>query len=254
MDKEVQEILGWLIGFANMDLANLRPEEKIKATDEAEKYLFPKTEIDQLKRDYPLIDYLIGVRGDEVGLSSQIGNWVCETKWMFNIPPSDSSKYWDIVLKTQESLKRALDYVYHLAENGHSRRLEITEDLKNENFLYYFKAENESLNFCLLPQASGPQEYIRFKVLKLFDKVPMKALRKCKECKKWFIDFTKRKKYFCFKTCTWKLHGRRYRQKPEYIKAHRESVRKAYRRAKAKERKVPYDKVKIQKRRDRKEE
>jgi hypothetical protein len=46
----------------------------------------------------------------------------------------------------------------------------------------------------------------------LLDGLPENIIKKCDECKRFFIDNSKRKRRFCNLTCGWKYHSREKRE------------------------------------------
>lgn len=86
--------------------------------------------------------------------------------------------------------------------------------------------------------------------------IPPGSIRTCRECGKYFLHLSKKERYFCSPKCTSKAMARKVRDKdPEkYKKKQRKIMQRRYREKKAKELGIPSSKVKLQRRRPRKED
>ncbi|MBM4334049.1 MAG: hypothetical protein FJ117_23010 [Deltaproteobacteria bacterium] len=75
------------------------------------------------------------------------------------------------------------------------------------------------------------------------------SVKECRECGNFFLHLSKKPKYYCNFRCTSKAASRKRREQnsEKYREDQREIMRRKYREIKAKERGVPVNKVRIQK-------
>jgi len=81
------------------------------------------------------------------------------------------------------------------------------------------------------------------------DRIPLEAIKVCKQCGRYFVHVSKKVRDFCTSKCTSRAMSKRRRDAdPEgYRATQREIMRKKYQVLKAKQRGVPPGRVKIQK-------
>lgn len=95
---------------------------------------------------------------------------------------------------------------------------------------YHLDRKARVFRMMINPSITTFAEGFRFSLYHLLGGFPAKVIQRCKECKKLFLNFTMRKKYFCSNKCLWKFNAEKARNKdPEaYRKKQAEIMRKRY--------------------------
>jgi len=214
-------LLNWYVGFINADLETTPEPDKWKLAAEISRLAVPKN----LRRpDEP---------PDEIrqGILEIIGPGLAKKTGLKSI---------------QKALKDFLDYLFvqktriedgkglwrddsdfeffpSLGTARMNMRVVAVADLKykaqrgEEGMLYRHTADNlEHAAIRVEYEGSTKQETLLFQFVRLLEDVPLKALRTCKECGKYFIHLSTREREYCSNLC-----ASRYgvREKRELLKS-----------------------------------
>jgi hypothetical protein len=202
VDPKKQETLEWFVNYAQMDLDadKIRPGDKAKLTIEAGEYLFPqKKELDSLLPFAP-------------------------ASWAFE--QSSPEEYWKKIVLSQAVIRLRLGAFLFQREAGYkgtgwSQKQEVVTEMTRGD---------KAFSFSYLPITKTLNEYLEFKVDRLFDGVPVSTLNRCPGCKKLFLNFTLREKKYCSRQCLWRVSAEKYREAhgEEYRAKMKKLMRKRY--------------------------
>ena len=244
-NKEVikkKEALKWYVDFANMDLETIKPGDKAKLLIESEEYLYPKEEVDELKKPKPhsyrefIYEILrkdlpqekvesaariVMEQSPDEPMSQE------ETKtleWAFQDVSSikESAEYWKKI-----SILQKLIQVYFKLFSMSTKLLNDVRRVENMMIRISWN-KNQPFTISYFPITESQPNYINFRIFRLLEGFPGHAISICPVCNKVFLNTTFRKKEFCSPNCMWKNNSAKQRKKdPEkYRKYQRELMRK----------------------------
>lgn len=232
MDEKVRA-LEWFVQFANMDLDTLSLGDRAKILVESEEFLFSRSKGYSIQQVGPIVGQKKRIISENNSVAS------------FKDVPRDSPEYWVRVLESQAKIKKRLENF--LSPNGNIRL--------SLNKVSVWLVWNDTFRLSLRPITKSYEDYLDLKLFGLLDNLPYATIQKCPGCKKFFLNPSLRRKKFCSPRCMWRVNAEKRRQAdPEgYRKNQRDLMRKKYIEKQAQERGVSVDKIKLQKRRRRKE-
>jgi hypothetical protein len=268
MKQENIEALQWFVDyFANLDLENIKPGDKAKLLIEADEYLWPTKELEELAASFELTQVLSS------GAMDRFMGWAQIDK--------ESPQYWTAIVESQRSVRGVfLDTVLTAAPlslgiglGGSFMSADTVPDAptasaepsemptvswnvasghhvpapqmlwgKDTMLWWVGKGGNElkkpyTLKF--LPIADSQKNYLFLKILRLLDGFPAHAIRRCPGCERFFFNPTKREKTFCGNRCMWRVNTakRREADKEGYNEYQRKLMQDRYREKKGHPRK-----------------
>lgn len=219
MDKERKEIVEWFVQFAMMELNKLRGKDKVKLEIKAEKYLFPTDqELAEHSKTITLLE------------DSELDRLLKKYPWEFI--RRNSSGFWKNVITAQSVVRKVFTTLLtryspdkHVWLDGSivPSWVDLDEvDLTwSASTCFEQTVSNDRFSLNIFPVSWNLDVYLKLKICRLFDSLPITTLAMCLSCKKYFINPANRKKKFCSPRCMWRFNAKRWRE------SHKEE-RKAY--------------------------
>lgn len=139
--------------------------------------------------------------------------------WAFEeLPSKESPEYWDKVIHLQDGVREELGQLSLARRGGIIWRIGIM-----------FKMEigrgKEPFKLTILPLTQSRDDYIRFKLYRLFDGLPSHTIQRCPGCEKYFLNITLRRKRFCSPKCMWRVNAEKRRKAdPEAYRKYQKEV------------------------------
>jgi hypothetical protein len=199
IEEEKQEKLKWVVDFAQADFSKLRAGDRAKLLVEVDEIWFPRK----------------------------------EDKKVFEVPPKDTKEYWDFLGHLQEVIQK----FFHDIKNTPSQK--AIRILKPTFHLALYQ-EEKAFRFGVsrsLGDVLGPEwtleNFIEFKLSDLLNELPPTVIRVCLECKRFFVNLSRRKKKFCSLQCMWRFNAEKKRNvDPEAYRLKQRKVMRKWRKKK----------------------
>jgi hypothetical protein len=255
MDKDRREALEWFIQFTQMDLKDFKPGNRAKFLAEYEEYLLPdiREERERLKKE---MKYYMQKEGKEGT------GYIFEA--FFSYPSKklihmDETSFWNF-MKDVQFIVRSI--FLKVAEPNYiipkSPALGSTgpTGIWYQEARCYLDINKNPMQLVFVPIKEIWLDYLLIKLYTLLSGFPRTTIQKCLGCDKLFLNPSLRIKKFCSSRCLWRFNARKRREAdPEgYKEKQREIMKARYLRKTAEELEKPIDKIKIQKRRTKKQE
>ena len=237
MKSERIETLRWFISFVNMDLQEIKPEDKARLFVESQEYLFPQKEMEAFdsffkqRKVYSIeiptdgskveLDIKSGIPKEEAPIPKEIFG---RMQWAFKQPLTE---YWNSLVKLQEVVKKvfwritegATLYEISEASPGHKKEMRAVETggilmVSEETMMVKMEMGHgkEPFRLSYLPLTESPDDYLRIRLYRLLDGLPSHTIWNCPGCKKYFLNASRRKKTFCSPKCMWRVNAKRWRE------------------------------------------
>ena len=256
MDKERREALEWFIQFAQMNIDELKPGDKAKFLAEYEEYLAP--DVTEEKRE-KLKDQ--ARKGAEKGYLPE-NFYTYPLKDFVHIETKHFS-FWGEIKVLQGIVQNVFlkvavpDYIirdYDMSDYDMSDYLKPVGIYVLDSSCYLDVNANP-MSIAFVPHAVILIDYLLIRLYTLLSGLPRTSIQKCLVCGKLFLNTSLRIKKYCSSRCLWRFNAQKRREAdPEGYKAkQREIMRAKYLKKKAEEIDRPIDKIKIQKRRSKKQ-
>ena len=220
VEKERVKALEWFVELTNIDLDKLSPGDRAKFLVECEEYLFTT-----------------GLRGDKRAyIDQEVVLPAPKVRQLFG--PSDSPVFWRNIKKLQIILRKEIKNFLPVKD--------IEDPSLAANFFIFrwrgeldiiFNRRRKSPNSLLfVPLAGNHRDFVFIKFFILLQGLPPSAIKKCLECKKYFVNPTWKEKQFCSPKCMWRFNATEWRKELKknpkkhqaYLKKQREIMNKRY--------------------------
>ena len=219
IDKERLKALSWLIDFANLNLKELGAGDRAKLEVEADEYLFPKEELNQMWQFW-WEEHAKQTASDPKALPPL-------TKPLFYAenPERGTEAYWAEIQNAHTAVQNNLRCFSTEHPDPYSRIVWPGEVMVG---LVWGKDRNFNLQW--LPIMGELHDYVRINLYRLLDGLPCSSVQMCPGCGRFFLNLSKRRKKFCSPRCMWRVHAedRRQRDPEGYRASQREIMRKRY--------------------------
>jgi hypothetical protein len=214
--KTKTHALEWYIGFANQDLKTIDAHERAKLLIEAEKYLFPRKEMEDFQRDSPPVATKIA------GLA-----------WALEMIDKESARYWNRIVRHQKSVRELFG---HLLMTSHWREppKEYFPGIVwrgKATFIWLLtKGDRVPYHLALIPITGGRYQFVRLKIMRLLEGLPQHAIVVCPGCKSYFLNWAQKRKRFCGEKCMVRVLAKERREAnpEEYRKKQRDLMWNRY--------------------------
>jgi len=206
MKRESAEQLQWYVDFANRDLQSLSRGEKAKLLVDAEEYLWPGQEIEEMKRYYLT---------NHVG--KQLGPGMV---WALKMPSTGSPEFWEMIVKSQKSIQVLFrNYLIPtlVVPNAPSPTAwKKPQRIAGRDEIVWWAGWGPAFPFGLkiFYITRSQKDYVGLKIIRslLSLPAPSHSIKICPGCEKYFVNPTARKKDFCSARCMAKILTRRRRE------------------------------------------
>ena len=222
-----------------MDLNGLSPGNKEKLLYESRDHLFPIKDLQNFPPLEVISDSLLFKR---------------EMAWVVKPPPErHSEEYWSLILDLQKVVWKEL---WDLTDVYKVSGIPATEFIPHgttwsNTVIFHSHVDPDKFFFSWIPGKSQ-EDYLRVKLNLLLSGLPRSTLTRCpapigrkqlrgllndldsKQCNKYFLNFSRRKKTFCSLQCLWRFNTMRRREAdPEAYKEYQKVLMRDRRRDKA---------------------
>jgi hypothetical protein len=135
--------------------------------------------------------------------------------------------YWEKIVLSQPVVRLQLGHFLYFEK---AEDIPYTDRLGREEVILSMVRGDNAFSLSITPIAKSLNDYLKFKVDRLFDGVPVSTLNRCPGCKKLFLNFTQREKKYCSRQCLWRISAENYREthQEEYRTKMRKLMREKY--------------------------
>lgn len=242
MEKENLELLKWFVDFANLEAEKLQYGEKVKLT--AELHLLLANGIWTSRNHSSILEqaHELHINYDEQAFRRlrELQRKFFEDFTRILGKVDDLRQSRDLEKWCQSSKVSALSSV-DISPPTVTFTPKISVHLPMQvkegkrEFLYRRKPGwRENAAFLVASESDAASEAILLALfLRALNGVRLIAFARCKECNKWFLRITKRKREYCSNRCAARSsnRGRRAREKAKDTESHKQELKKGARRA-----------------------
>jgi endogenous inhibitor of DNA gyrase (YacG/DUF329 family) len=190
MDKVIKENLEWLVGFSQADLGNLTPGDRAKMAVEAGEYLLPR--------------------------EKEFGDGVLPPKpqWAKDLPQKDTPEFWGLLAHLQKVVWRM---VSSISEDGREYETWKRQPKPSGGFFawtgqaHFVFSGHETFAFSYVPITKDVESFLQMKFYSTLNGLPRFTILRCPECKKIFVNPSRKNRIFCSSQCGWRFGMRKWR-------------------------------------------
>jgi hypothetical protein len=231
-----RKTLAWVIDFIQEDLDSMGPEETLNRLFQLETFVF-KRKLTRSRKDA----YRLGGRGLRAPKPVEISELLDQTKQMSLIQGRLRDFFfgyiWPVIEGEREkaAIRRRAEEIPK--EKGHHMTIleQLARDATSKQHKYraVSRIRKAPMTEKIEVQETvlgGRDQQAVHELKSLVNGLDLNAIVHCDECKRLFLNTTKRRKRFCIPKCSWRFNARKKReQNPEtYREKQREVMRERY--------------------------